>query len=130
MKVLLNSNQVIRGSFFISLTKMAIEKNQPAKKIPLRTVDTRDFPGEDALTNAVIEEIKIAGACIIRNLIPQRTIDKVVKDLEPHLNRKAGHYSRLTQTLLLVMCDVLTSCLKKTSNTAWVNNYLWVGGEV
>jgi hypothetical protein len=129
MKVLLNSSQIICGSFLLFLIRMTIEMNQPAKKTPLRAIDTRDFPKEGTLVNAVVEEIKIAGACIIRNLIPQRTIDRVVKDLEPHLNRKAGHYSRLTQTLMLAMYDALTSCLK-FSNTAWVHDYLWVGGEV
>lgn len=66
---------------------MAIE-NGTKPTIP--SVDAKSSTSPDTLADEVIQGLKVAGACIIKNLYSQDTIDKFEAEVKPHLS-EAGN---------------------------------------
>lgn len=48
-------------------------------------LESRNYKSEDALTQDVIRGLRVAGACIVRNLYGQHTVFSMTKELEPYL---------------------------------------------
>jgi hypothetical protein len=66
---------------------MAIE-NSPKPSLP--AVDVKTFHSTDTLADEVIKGLKLAGACIIKNLYSQEIVDKFEQEVRPHLS-EAGN---------------------------------------
>lgn len=62
---------------------MAIE-NKPKPTLPV--ADAKTASSTDALADEVIQGLKLAGACIIKNLYSQETVDQFEREVTPLLS--------------------------------------------
>lgn len=51
-------------------------------------IDARNYRAEEELTKNVVNALKLAGGCIVRNLFGQNTVYSITRDFEPHLKAK------------------------------------------
>lgn len=79
---------------------MAIENN-PKPTLP--SVDAKASASVDTLADEVIQGLKVAGACIIKNLYSQETVDKFEQEVKPHLS-EAGNLTCKAVTISLKTC--------------------------
>lgn len=64
---------------------MALTNNN-AKSPSLPDVDVKTFPSAEALADEVIQGLKVAGACIIRHLYNQETMEKFDQEVNPYIS--------------------------------------------
>ncbi|RHZ66416.1 hypothetical protein CDV55_106277 [Aspergillus turcosus] len=68
---------------------MAIEttNNQSAQtgKIPLPVLDMKEFKSENDLAELVIEKLKVAGVCVLRNSASPEEVRKISHEMTPYL---------------------------------------------
>jgi Protein of unknown function (DUF1479) len=76
---------------------MAIENN-PKPTLP--SVDAKKPASVDTLADEVIQGLKAAGACIIKNLYSQETVDKFEQEVKPYLS-EAGNLTCKAVTIPL-----------------------------
>ena len=56
---------------------------------PVPQVSDVDLASQDSrqhIVEAVIESLKVSGACIVRNMVSKEGLDEIEKDIRPHLN--------------------------------------------
>ncbi|KAE9964244.1 hypothetical protein BLS_008519 [Venturia inaequalis] len=61
----------------------------PCPDVPeVSRLDTKDYQtkGEEALVSDIIQSLKRSGGCIIRNMIPQKSLAQCEKEIRPYLN--------------------------------------------
>lgn len=72
-----------------------INSNLPSSKPPtmpdrpvpqVSDVDLAHQVSQQDVIEAVIESLKVSGACIVRNMVSKEGLDEIEKDIEPHLN--------------------------------------------
>ena len=63
---------------------MSIKVGTKATSVP--DMDSKTFASEEILADEVIHALKIAGACIIRNLYSEETMDKLDQEIKPYLS--------------------------------------------
>lgn len=56
------------------------------KKVPLLEVDAQDGSNTAKIVATSIAHLKVAGGCVVRNLLPMETVDQIVQDFQPHLD--------------------------------------------
>jgi hypothetical protein len=66
---------------------MAIDNSA---KAPLPDVDAKASPSAETLADEVIQGLKVAGACIIRHLYSEETVEKLDQEVKPYLT-EAGN---------------------------------------
>lgn len=59
---------------------------EAAAKPSLPSVDVKTSTSTDTLADDVIQGLKLAGACIIKNLYSQETIDNLQGEVKPFLS--------------------------------------------
>lgn len=82
---------------------MAIENN-PKPTLP--SVDAQTSASVDTLADEVIQGLKVAGACIIKNLYSQETLDKCEQEVKPYLS-EAGNLT--CKAITIRFKDIVTA---------------------
>lgn len=57
---------------------------QETKVSEIPVVELKSSASDDAVAQEAIEALKMAGVCIVRNLLPQNTADKIRQELQPY----------------------------------------------
>jgi hypothetical protein len=56
---------------------------QETKVSEIPVIELKSSASGDAVANEAIEAMKVAGVCIVRNLLDQSTVDKIRQELQP-----------------------------------------------
>lgn len=65
---------------------MAIEESISAPSLP--EINAKAFSCTDTLAEEVINGLKLAGACIVRQLYDEKTIAKMDEEVDPYLTEE------------------------------------------
>ena len=64
------------------------------KKVSLLEVDARNSPDVAKIVATAISHMKIAGGCVVRNLLLPDTVNQIVEDFQPYLDDPATFLSK------------------------------------
>lgn len=80
-------DQVIAAAQLIN-GNVPSSKPQTGPDRPVPQVSDVDLasPVSQHVIEAVIESLKVSGACIVRNMVSKEGLDEIEKDIRPHLN--------------------------------------------
>lgn len=76
------SSQVINGNVPTSGSSPKLDRPLPR----VADVDLANEGSPQHATGAIIESLKVSGACIVRNMVGKSALDEIEKDIRPHLN--------------------------------------------
>lgn len=76
------SSQLINGN--VSASRPSPRLDRPFPKVA--NVDLANEVSQQRATEAIIESLKVSGACILRNMVSKNALDEIEKDIRPHLN--------------------------------------------
>ena len=54
--------------------------------VTLADVDLANEASQQHATEAIIESLKVSGACFVRNMVSKRALGEIELDIRPHLN--------------------------------------------
>jgi hypothetical protein len=58
--------------------------HSPVPAVP--DFDSKKYASEDDLVRDIVEGMRVAGGCVVRNLVPQETLDEIEREVRPHLD--------------------------------------------
>jgi hypothetical protein len=74
----------IRFNSRMTISKEPQSLYQETKVSEIPVVELKSSSSDDNVAHEVIEAMKVAGVCIVRNLLSQSTVDKIRQELLPH----------------------------------------------
>ena len=78
------------------------QKTKPDRLLPkVDDVDLATVASQQHATQAIIESMKVSGACIVRRMINKNALDEIEKDIRPHLETASVWEGMVSRPIVL-----------------------------
>ena len=74
--------QLINGN--VPSSKPQLGPDRPVPQVS--DVDLANRVSQQHVIEAIVESLKVSGACIVRNMVSKEGLEEIEKDIRPHLN--------------------------------------------